>query len=178
MVQNKIYNNFLIDIFKTFLIILFGLSLVALTARAVNFLDLLVESGYSVNVYFKYSFLNIFGIAPKFIPLSFLLALTIFILKRTQDSEFIILWTSGLKKISVINLFVFSSIVTLVFYLIFSVFITPYTLNKSRLLLAKDSFNSLLPTIKTQQFSDSFKGFTFFVEKKINNEIEEYFFKR
>ena len=56
MVQNKIYNNFLIDIFKTFLIILFGLSLVALTARAVNFLDLLVESGYSVNVYFKYSF--------------------------------------------------------------------------------------------------------------------------
>ena len=71
MVQNKIYNNFLIDIFKTFLIILFGLSLVALTARAVNFLDLLVESGYSVNVYFKYSFLNIFGIAPKFIPLSF-----------------------------------------------------------------------------------------------------------
>ncbi len=175
MVQNKIYNNFLIDIFKTFLIILFGLSLVALTARAVNFLDLLVESGYSVNVYFKYSFLNIFGIAPKFIPLSFLLALTIFILKRTQDSEFIILWTSGLKKISVINLFVFSSIVTLVFYLIFSVFITPYTLNKSRLLLAKDSFNSLLPTIKTQQFSDSFKGFTFFVEKKINNEIEGIF---
>ena len=72
MVQNKIYNNFLIDIFKTFLIILFGLSLVALTVT-VNFLDLLVESGYSVNVYFKYSFLNIFGIAPKFIFLSFLL---------------------------------------------------------------------------------------------------------
>ena len=73
------------------------------------------------------------------------------------------------------KLFVFSSIVTLVFYLIFSIFITPYTLNKSRLLLAKDSFNSLLPTIKTQQFSDSFKGFTFFVEKKINNEIEGIF---
>ena len=175
MVQNKIYNNFLIDIFKTFLIILLGLSLMALTARAVNFLDLLVESGYSVSVYFKFSFLNIFGIAPKFIPLSFLLALTIFILKRTQDSEFIILWTSGLKKTSVINLFIFSSIVALIFYLIFSVFITPYTLNKSRQLLAEDKFNSLLPTVKTQQFSDSFKGFTFFVEKKNNNEIKNIF---
>ena len=28
-----------------------------------------------------------------------------------------------------------------------------------------------MPTIKTQQFSDSFKGFTFLVEKKFNNEI-------
>ena len=95
MLQNKIYYNFLIEIFKTFLIILLGLSLIALTARAVSFLDLLVDSGYPVNIYFKYSFLNLFGVAPKFIPLSFLLALTIFIIKRVQDSEFIILWTSG-----------------------------------------------------------------------------------
>ena len=55
MLQNKIYQNFLKEIFKTFLIILFGLSLIALTVRAVNFLDLIVESGYPVVTYFKYS---------------------------------------------------------------------------------------------------------------------------
>ena len=32
-----------------------------------------------------------------------------------------------------------------------------------------------LPTIRTQQFSDSFKGFTFIVEKKVNNEIQNIF---
>ena len=53
MLQNKIYYNFLIEIFKTFLIILLGLSLIALTARAVSFLDLLVDSGYPVNIYFE-----------------------------------------------------------------------------------------------------------------------------
>ena len=46
MLQNKIYHNFLIEIFKTFLIILFGLSLIALTVRAVSFLDLIVDNGY------------------------------------------------------------------------------------------------------------------------------------
>ena len=175
MLQNKIYYNFLIEIFKTFLIILLGLSLIALTARAVSFLDLLVDSGYPVNIYFKYSFLNLFGVAPKFIPLSFLLALTIFIIKRVQDSEFIILWTSGVKKISIINLLLFSSILVMIIYLIFSIFVTPYTLNKSRQLLSDENFSSFLPTVKTQQFSDSFKGFTFFVEEKINNEIKGIF---
>ena len=48
MLQNKIYLNFLLEIFKTFLIILFGLSIIALTVRAVSFLDLIVDSGYPV----------------------------------------------------------------------------------------------------------------------------------
>ena len=71
MLQNKIYQNFIKEIFKTFFVILFGLSIIAWTVRAVNFLDLIVESGYSVSTYFQYSFLNLFGILTKFIPLSF-----------------------------------------------------------------------------------------------------------
>ena len=65
MLQNKIYLNFLLEIIKTFLIILFGLSIVALTVRAVNFLDLIVDNGYPVDIYFKYSLLNLFGIATN-----------------------------------------------------------------------------------------------------------------
>ena len=86
MLQNKIYQNFIVEIIRTLLIILLGLSLIALTVRAVNFLDLIVENGYNVSTYFKYSFLNIFGVAPKFIPLSFLLALLIFIHRHKDDS--------------------------------------------------------------------------------------------
>tara|TARA_B100001059_G_scaffold219018_1_gene239730 strand:+ start:1389 stop:2540 length:1152 start_codon:yes stop_codon:yes gene_type:complete len=175
MLQNKIYQNFTFEILKTFIIILFGLSLIAFTVRAVSFLDLIVESGYPITVYFQYSILNLFGIAPKFIPLSFLLSLTIFILKHLDDSEFVILWTSGVKKIQVTNLFFFISVVILIFYLIFTNIITPLALNKSRQLLGNDKLNSFLPTIKPQQFSDSFKGFTFLVEKKINNEIKNIF---
>ena len=175
MLQNKIYLNYLIQIFKTFLIILFGLSIIALTVRAVNFLDLIVDSGYDVTTYFKYSILNLFGIAPKFIPLSFLLALIIFILKHKQNSEFVILWTSGVKKVYLVHLFFVASTIILILYLIFTTFITPLALNKSRLILSNENFDSFVPTIRTQQFSDSFKGFTFIVEKKINNELKNIF---
>ena len=175
MLQNKIYQNFLSEIFKSFLLILLGLSLIALTVRAVSFLDLIVENGYPVSTYFQFSVLNLFGIVPKFIPLSFLIAITLFIIKHLQDSEFIILWTSGVKKIQLVNLFFFASVIVLILYLILSTFITPLALNKSRQLLTDDNLNTFLPTIKSQQFSDSFKGFTFIVEKKVDNEIQQIF---
>ena len=175
MLQNKIYRNFIKEILKTFFVILFGLTIIAWTVRAVNFLDLIVESGYSITTYFQYSALNLLGILTKFIPLAFLLSLMIFIIKKIQEKEFTILWTSGIKKLTIVNLFFIISIFILFLYLIFSTFITPMALQKSRTLLNKENFDSFLPTIRIQQFSDSFEGFTFFVEKKKDNKIENVF---
>ena len=175
MLQNKIYQNFIIEILKTFLVILLGLSLIAWTVRAVNFLDLIVENGHSIFTYFQYSFFNLIGIITRFIPLAFLLSLIIFIIKQIQDNEFIILWTSGVKKIKIVNIFFVTSLLVLIFYITFSVFFTPLALNKSRQIISQEGFNTFLPTIRVQQFSDSFKGFTFLVEKKFKNEIENVF---
>ena len=175
MLQNKIYQNFFKEILKNFLVILLGLSLIALTVRAVSFLDLIVDNGYSVSNYFQYSILNLFGIIPKFIPFSFLLALTIFISKHMQDNEFTILWTSGVKKTQIVNLLFFISIFIFLIYLMLTTIISPYFLNKSRQILSNDQVNSFLPTIKKKQFNDTFKNFTFFVENKKNNEIENIF---
>jgi len=175
MLQNKIYRNFIKEILKNFFVILFGLTIIAWTVRAVNFLDLIVESGYSITTYFQYSTLNLLGILTKFIPLSFLLSLIIFIINKIQEKEFTILWTSGIKKLTLVNLFFVVSLFILFLYLIFSTFITPMALQKSRYLLNKENFDSFLPTIRIQKFSDSFEGFTFFVEKKKNNKIENVF---
>ena len=110
MLKNKIYQNFIKEILKTFLVILFGLSVVAWTVRAVNFLDLIVENGYSIATYFQYSFLNLMGVLTKLIPLSFLISLVIFIVKQLRENEFVILWTSGEKKVKIANLFFILSI--------------------------------------------------------------------
>ena len=131
MLQNKIYQNYLIEIFKTFFVILMGLSLIALTVRAVSFLELIVDSGYLLSTYFKFSLLNVLGIIPKFIPLSFLISLIFFVMKHKQDSEFVILWTSGVKKISIINLLVFCSFLVVILHLVASTFITPFSLKKA-----------------------------------------------
>ncbi len=175
MLQNKIYLNYIYEILKNFLTILLGLSAIAWTVRAVNFLDLIVDNGYPVLTYFFYSFLNLFGIMTKFFPLAFLISLTIFILRQIQDKELIILWTSGVKKIQIVNLFFFISIIVTVLYLIFSIFLTPLALNKSRILLGDEKLTSFVPTIREQQFSDSFNGLTFVVDEKIGNQVKNIF---
>ena len=98
MLQNKIYQNFLQKYLKIFYYII-CIIINCFNSKSCKFLDLIVDNGYPVIIYFKYCFLNLFGIAPKFIPLSLLLALTIFIVKHLQDSEFVILWTSGVKNL-------------------------------------------------------------------------------
>ena len=110
MLKNKIYTYFINEIFKSFLIILFALTIVAWTVRSVNFLDLIVDDGHSLKVYGMYSLLNITNVLAKFIPLSFLIALMIFIIKQIQANEFIILWTSGVKKLQLVNLFFITSL--------------------------------------------------------------------
>ena len=174
MIQNKIYLNFIFQILKNFFVFLFIFSIIALTVRAVNFLDLIIDSGYPVSTYFTYSLLNLFGLIPKFIPLSFLISLMIFILKH-NDGEFIILWTSGVNKLKIVNIMLLSSILILIFYFLFSALVSPYALNKSRKLLSDDKLNSFLPTVRSNEFGDSFKGLTFVVGKKKNNEIENVF---
>tara|TARA_X000001036_G_scaffold59812_1_gene49707 strand:- start:949 stop:2076 length:1128 start_codon:yes stop_codon:yes gene_type:complete len=175
MLQNKIYQNYSFEILKLFITILLSLTVIAWTVRAVNFLDLIVENGYSILTYFEYSLLNLFGIIPKFIPLSFLLAITLFIIKQIQENELVILWTSGVKKIQIVNLFLFISILITLFHLIFSVIITPYALNKSRYLLTNNNLTSILPTFRIQQFSDSFKDLTFMIDGKFENKISNIF---
>ena len=175
MLQNKIYQYFWKEIINTFLIILFGFTLITWTVKAVNFLELIIENGYSINTYFSYSILNIFGIITKFIPLAFLITLIIFILKQLQENEFLILWSVGVKKKTIVDFLFLVSIAIILFNLILSVVFSPLALNKSRHLLNNSNLNSLMPILRTQQFSDSFKGLTLFVEKKLDNEIKNVF---
>ena len=178
MLQNKIYKYFTVEIIKSFVTILFALSAVAWTVRAVSFLDLIVENGHSISTYLFFSLLNITNIVTKFAPLSFSLALILTILKFEKQNELIILWTAGLSKIKLVNLFFLISLLALLFQLIFATFITPNALNKSRYLIRNSDFNSLSSIIRVNNFSDSFKNIIFYIEKKNENEEMENIFIR
>jgi lipopolysaccharide export system permease protein len=175
MLQNKIYHNYIIEILKSFFVILFSFSVIAWTVKAVNYLDLIVESGYSIFTYLSYSLLGLTGVLTKFIPLSFLVAIVFFIAKQIEEKEFTILWSAGVKKIHLVNLLLLSSLFILIFYLIFSVIITPYTLNQSRKLLSNKNEISIFPILKENQFIDAYKGVTLIVDKKIKNEVQNVF---
>ena len=103
----------------------------------------------------------------KFIPLSFLLALLLTIIKLERQNELLVLWTSGsqIKNNKFIFLIIF---IYIFFYIIFSTIITPTALNKSRNLIKQSGVDTVTNLLKPNNFSDTFKGLTFYVsEKKI-----------
>tara|TARA_Y100000996_G_scaffold414752_1_gene406643 strand:+ start:243 stop:1199 length:957 start_codon:yes stop_codon:yes gene_type:complete len=113
----------------------------------------------------------------KFIPLSFLLSLLLTIIRLERHNELLVLWTSGIAKSKITNLFILLSLFTLVIYLIFSTIITPTALNKSRSLIKQSGVDTVTNLIKPNSFSDAFKGLTFYVGEKKNNIIKNIFIK-
>jgi len=178
MLKNKIYNYFFNEIFKNFITILLTFTAIAWVVRAVNFLDLMVEDGYGSSIYFKYSILNITTIMTRFVPLAFLLSLTFSIVKFERQQELLILWTTGLAKIKIVNIFLLIGFYVTLFQLILSFFINPLLLNKSRSMLGDKETLDINTVLRSNDFSDAFKGITFYVSKKnANNELINIFIK-
>ena len=178
MLKNKIYKYLFNEIFKNFITILFTFTAIAWVVRAVNFLDLMVSDGYSSSIYFEYSLLNLSNIMSRFVPLAFLLSLTISIVKFERQQEFLILWSSGLSKIKIANIFLLISIFVTLFQLVLYTLVNPFLLNKSRFILSTTETSQINTVLKSNDFSDSYRGITFFVEKKnSNNELINIFIK-
>ena len=94
-----------------------------------------------------------------------------------RQNELLVLWTSGVAKSQVTNLFFLISILVLFVYIIFSTIITPTALNKSRTLIKQSGVDTVTNLIKPNAFSDAFKGLTFYVGEKENNIIKNIFIK-
>jgi lipopolysaccharide export system permease protein len=176
MLKNKIYNYFFNEILKNFITILLTFAAIAWVVRAVNFLDLMVEDGYSSGIYFKYSILSFTSIISRFVPLAFLLSLTISVIKFERQQELLILWTTGLSKVKILNTFLLIGFFITFFQLVLSLFVNPLLLNKSRSLLGNTENLEINNVLKSNDFSDAFKGLTFYIdEKNINNELINIF---
>ncbi len=178
MLSNKIYKHFFIELSRYFFLVLFTFSIIVWAVQAVNFLDLIVEDGHGVTVYLNYSLLNIPKILTKFVPLSFLIALFLTILKFESESEFLILWTSGLNKMTIVNFFFKVSILVTILQLLFSSLINPKFLNQSRSLIKSSNLDYVSAMIKSKQFNDTIDGLTIYVEEKKPNGVLKNIFIR
>ena len=176
MLTNKIQKYILKDIIKNFLTILLTFTTIAWTVRAVNFLDLIIEDGFNPYIYFEYSILNLSAILTRFTPLSFLIGLLLTIIKLEKQQEFLILWTAGLNKIKIANTFILISVLITLFQILMTFYLNPFLLSKSRILLKTQEDKEISSVLRSGNFNDSFKGITFYIEKKNeNNELINIF---
>ena len=178
MLSNKIYKHFFIELSKYFFLVLFTFTAIVWAVQAVNYLDLIVDDGHAVSVYLGYSLLNISKILTKFIPLSFLLAVFLTILKFEDENEFMILWTAGLNKIRVVNFFLIVSFLVTLLQITLASTINPKVLNFSRSLIRDSNLDFISTMIKTNQFNDTVEGLTIYVQEKDENNIMKNIFIR
>ena len=174
----RIYKYIFYEFIRNFIITLFAFAAVIWTIQAVNFLDLVTEDGHAFRIYLSYSFLTISKVLTKLIPFTFLIASIITILKLEKDNELLILWTSGLNKILIVNLIFRISILMMFIQLLMATIINPKTLNVARTLLKNSELQFVPSLLKVKQFNDTLKGLTVFVEnKKTNGTYENIFIK-
>jgi len=176
--KNRIYKYIFHEFISNFFIILFAFAAVIWTIQAVNFLDLVTDDGHAFRIYILYSFLVISKVVTKLIPFTFLIASILTILKLEKDNELIVLWTSGLNKIHIVNLIFRISILIMFVQLLMATIINPKTLHVSRTLLKNSELQFVASLLKIKQFNDTVKGLTIFVEnKKADGTYENIFIK-
>jgi len=168
--MNKtIYKYLLHEFTRYFVVTLFSLAAIVWTVQAVNFLDLITDDGHAFTVYFLYSFLVLSKVLTKLIPFCFLIAIVLTILKLEKDNELIVLWTSGLNKMSVVNKIIHISLLVMLLQLFMTTLINPTLLNFSRTLLKNSELKFVSSMFKEKKFNDTVEGLTIFVNKKNEN---------
>jgi lipopolysaccharide export system permease protein len=176
--KNTIYKYFFHEFIRYFAVVIFALTAVIWTIQAVNFLDLVTDDGHAFLVYFFYSLLTLSKIITKLFPFSFLIASILTILKFEKDNELIILWTSGLNKIHIVNLMICISLIMMLLQLTLTTVMNPQVLNFSRSLLKNSQLQFVGSLLKEKQFNDTVKGLTIFVDKKLDDGSFENIFIR
>ena len=176
--KKTIYKYFFYEFVIYFTVTLFALGAVVWTVQAVNYLDLVTEDGHAFTTYFYYSLLTLSKVLTKLIPFFFLTAIILTIIKFERDNELIVLWTSGLNKIHVVNLIFRISVLVMLLQLLLTNIFNPTLLNFSRTLLKNSQLQFIPSLLREKQFNDAVQDLTIFVEKKDENQIYKNIFIR
>jgi len=176
--KKTIYKYFFYEFLRYFTITLFALAVIVWTIQAVNYLDLVSEDGHAFLIYFAYSTLTLSKVITKIMPFCFLIATVLTISKLEKDNELMVLWTSGLNKIRIVNFFFHISLLMMLLQLLFTTTINPKLLNLSRLLLKNSELQFIPSLLKERQFNDTVEGLTVFVDKKDDRQIYQNIFIR
>jgi len=176
--KKTIYKYFFYEYLRYFTITLFALAVIIWTIQAVNYLDLVSEDGHAFLIYFSYSFLTLSKIITKIMPFCFLIATVLTISKLEKDNELMVLWTSGLNKIRIVNFLFNISLLIMFLQLLFTTTINPKLLNLSRSLLKNSELQFIPSLLKEKQFNDTVEGLTVFVGEKDDNQKYKNIFIR
>jgi lipopolysaccharide export system permease protein len=174
-----IYRKLLIDCLTYFFLALFGISAIIWVFQAVNFLDIIIEDGRNYNVYFNYTLLNFPKIISRILPFALFFSFSYTYIKYETNNELIIFWNHGVGKMSVVNFFLWVSIIIMLIQILLLSIIVPKSQELARSKLRTSDIDYFEGLIKPKKFNDTIKGLTIFAEdKNIDGEFTNIYIKK
>ena len=173
LIFRKLYTN--INLF--FLISTISISLIIWITQAVNFLDLVSEDGHALKIYFMYTLYNFPKIISRILLFIFFISLFYVLLKYEEKNELLLFWINGVGKKEFARKLINFSLIYLLFQLILSSIIVPYSNNKAKSFVRQSNVDYLGSIITEQKFTDTVKDLTIFIGKKENNLLYDVFLK-
>lgn len=164
--KKLIFQKFIIDISKFFLVSWLSIGLIVWIIQAVNYLDFMVEDGHSFRIYILYSILNFPKILHRLLPFIFFISLAFNLIKYENNNELMIFWTTGISKQNFINQIIVYSLIVGFFQIILGTYISPKSQNEARTFLRNSDMSFLPSLMKERKFIDGVENLTIFIESK------------
>ncbi len=161
-----VFRKLLSDCLTFSLIALLGISSIIWVFQAVNFLDIMIEDGRNYNIYLLYTLLNLPKIITKVLPFCVFFGFSYIFIKYEMKNELIIFWNHGIEKITLINFFLFFSIIILIFQILSLTIVIPKSQEIARSILRTSDVDYFEGLIKPKKFNDNIKDLTIFAEDK------------
>ena len=164
--KKLLFQKFLLDTFKSFVIISLSIGLIVWVIQAVGFLDYVIEDGHSLYIYFSYTILNLPKIFHRILPFVFFISLFYQISQYELKNELLIFWTNGVNKINFINAIVIYSLLITLFQIFLGTYVSPLSQNEARSFLRNSNIDFFPSLIKEGKFIDTVSDLTIFIESK------------
>ena len=174
--KKLIFQKFIKDTVKFFLIICFSIGLIVWIIQAVNFLDFVTEDGHGLYVYFGYTALNFPKIIHRILPFVFFISLFYQISEYEYKNELFLFWANGVNKIKFINAVILYSIIFAFFQLFLGSYISPLGQNEARSFIRSSNIDYFPSLIKEGKFIDAVSDLTIFIESKDENGVYKNIF--
>jgi lipopolysaccharide export system permease protein len=164
--KKLLFQKFLKDTLKFFIIVCFSIGLIVWVVQAVNYLDFVTEDGHGLYVYFSYSILSFPKIIHRILPFVFFISLFYQIAQYELKNELLIFWTNGISKMQFINVVIIYSILITLFQIFLGAFISPASQNEARSFIRNSNIDFFPSLIKEGKFIDTVSDLTIFIESK------------
>ena len=176
--KNLIFKKFFSDTTEFFVFATLTLSIIVWTIQAVNYLDFVTEDGHGLEIYFKYTILNLPKIISRIMPLIFFITLYHNLNKFEDNNELKIFWINGIDKKIFINKVMIFSLIFFLIQFILNIFIVPNSQIKARTYIQKSNIDFFPSLINEKKFIDTVDKLTIYIDKKKNeNTYDNIFLK-